>query len=467
MRLHSLVSRVLAPVSLSAVAVLSTSTAWAQSAGTSPITLDRATKRDVIDTMASRLRRHYVDADTGRLIAEHMLARATSGAYDAITSPARFAEVLTTDLRAINDDKHLRVIYDTENPGQRPGPEGIRMFGPPPAGTPRRSPPPGAADAARQSHYGLGRVDILPGNVGYLDTRGFSGGPEVSDYIVSALKYLEGTDAIIIDVRRNGGGSPVSVNLLISHFTNGDTTASLTVRNRSGNETFTRYTLASVPGPRRPTVPLYVLTSRGTASAAEDFSFVLKNMGRATIVGSRTAGAGHNNALLDVGHGFGTSISFTRVSDPRTGKEWERVGVQPDVEVDQARALDVAHALALKTIAEGEKDMRRRKVIELTRETVEAQSKPVQLSQATLSSYVGEYAEDQSVSLTDGWLLYSGRAGAPPETLIPLSQATFAVRATRFNFEPGPDGTMRLRVTPPQGESLTYNRLKPNVAAKP
>ncbi|MEO7962968.1 MAG: S41 family peptidase [Gemmatimonadaceae bacterium] len=436
------------------------------------ITLDAALRKDVVDTMAARLRRHYVDADTGRMIADHVVARLTQGAYNSITSPARFAEVLTADLRSVNDDKHLRVVYDPETPFAQPGPEGIQMFGPPPppppsAGAPRRAPPPGAANAARQTHYGLGRVDILPGNVGYLDTRGFSGAPEVEDFMVAALKYLEGTDAIIIDVRRNGGGSPVAVNFLISHFTTGDTTASLTVRNRSGNETFTRYTLAEVPGPRRPKVPLYVLTSRGTASAAEDFSFVLKNMGRATIVGSRTAGAGHNNAVVDVGHGFGTSISFTRVSDPRTGKEWERVGVIPDVDVDQERSLEVAHALALKTIAAAETDPRRRKVVDLTRETIEAQSTPHVVWSQKLASYAGEYAEGQSVTLRDGALLFSGRTGGPAETLVPLTDATFAVRATRFAFEPTAGGKMRMRVTPPEGEGLTYERVRTNVAAKP
>src|SRR5438067_388355 len=113
--------------------------------------------------------------------------------------------------------------------------------------------------------------------------------------IVAALRYLDGTDAVIIDLRANGGGSPRSVNFLLSHFTTPDTVASLHVSNRSGHEEFTRYTLAQVPGPRRPNVPLYVLTSGVTASAAEDFAFVAKNLGRATLVGGTTAGAGRNN----------------------------------------------------------------------------------------------------------------------------------------------------------------------------
>jgi hypothetical protein len=248
------------------------------------------------------------------------------------------------------------------------------------------------------------------------------------------------------------------VNFLISHFTGPDTIASLTVRNRSGNETFTRYTLASVPGPRRPTVPLYVLTSRFTASAGEDFSFVLKNMKRATIVGSRTAGAGHNNAVLDIGHGFGASISFTRVSDPRSGAEWERVGVQPDVDVDQARALGVAHAMALGALAKAESDPRRRRLLERTRETVEAEASPRVVSAATLAGWAGEYAGGRTVTVRDGRLAYSPRPGLPAEALVALTDSTFALGASRLTFERDGAGAVKLRIAPAEGEALTYER---------
>lgn len=428
-------------------------------AATSPTPLTSTVRRSVVDTLAARLRRHYVDADTGNMIADHMRQRLASGAYDAITSPARFAELLTVDLRAVNGDRHLNVTYNPENPGARPGPEGLQMGNAPPV-SPNAPPPPPPPIAARRGNYNLGRIDILPGNVGYLDIRGFAGARAVSDAIKSALEYLGGTEAIIFDLRRNGGGSPYAVNLIISHFTTDDTIPSLTVKNRSGNQTFTRYTLATVPGPRRPTVPLFVLTSGATASAGEDFTFVLKNMHRATIVGGTTAGAGHNNANLDLGEGFNASVSFTRVMDPKTGAEWERVGVIPDVPVDQATALDVAHALALKTIAATETDPRRKRVLDLTRETIEAQASPRTIAAATLAKYVGEYDGGRAFSVESGRLMYSPRAGFPPDPLVTLNDSTFAFGAVRITFEREPSGKYHVRATPPEGESLTYARVK-------
>jgi C-terminal processing protease CtpA/Prc len=112
-------------------------------------------------------------------------------------------------------------------------------------------------------------------------------------------------------------------------------------------ETCVRTTLPAVPGPRRTDVPLYVLVDRRSASAAEDVPFVLQNLGRATIVGERTRSAGRNNAILPVGHGFIASVSHSRVQDPVSGREWELVGVQPDIAVDPEGAREAAHRHAL------------------------------------------------------------------------------------------------------------------------
>ncbi|HVE78273.1 MAG TPA: S41 family peptidase [Gemmatimonadaceae bacterium] len=428
-----------------------------------PARLDATIRRQVVDTMAERLRRHYAEADTGRMIAEHVQARLQAGAYDTVTNPLRFAELLTSDLQAVNGDGHLYVLYQPDNPGLRVGPEGIRMQGPPPGARPAPSrppagPPPGAVEQARRAHWGLGRVDVLSGNVGYLDVRGFFNGPEVETAMVNALRYLEGTDAVIIDLRRNGGGSAQSVNFLLSHFTTSDTVASLTVTNRSGNERFTRYTLAQVPGPRRPDVPLYVLTSGFTASAGEDFAFVLKNMGRATLVGATTAGAGRNNATMAVGHGFLTSVSFSRVQDPRTGKEWEKVGVQPDLVVDPVSALDRAHVMALEKIAAKTEDAAHKRVMGLLRETIEAQAMPRAVSIAELQAYVGSYEGGRTVSLdaATGRLLYSARKGAMGEPLVALGEGTFAMGPTRLVFEREGARVVRVKIVLPGGEALTY-----------
>src|SRR5262249_8376863 len=165
--------------------------------------------------------------------------------------------------------------------------------------------------------------------------------------MAAALRFLERTDAMIIDVRRNPGGSGVMSHLLFSHFLPAESVPTIRVKSRAAPEPEIRHSVVDVPGPRRPQVPLYVLTSRRTGSAAEEFSFVLHNLHRATLVGERTAGAGHMVNFVDVPQGFVLGVSITRVSDPKTGAEWEAVGVPVDKAVDADRALTVAQQDAL------------------------------------------------------------------------------------------------------------------------
>jgi retinol-binding protein 3 len=313
-----------------------------------PPALDAATRRQVIDSVTAQVERLYVDPDTGRMIANTLRTRLRAGAYDAITDPRRLSAAVTADLRSVNNDLHLSLRY-APNGGISPFSSAMAL-------------------AERQRHYGLGRLEVLPGNVGYMEVTGFAGAPEASGLVVAALRYLETTDAIIIDVRRNNGGSPALANLIVSHFVGPDTIPTVTSRVRGlepgSIRTATQYTLASVPGPRRTDVPLYVLTSPGTVSAGEWFTFTLQNLKRATVVGERTAGAGHNVTFVRVGFDFTTTISYSRVADARTGKEWEQVGVHPDVAVAPATALDVAHLAALDVLMASASDARKR---ELTR----------------------------------------------------------------------------------------------------
>jgi hypothetical protein len=452
-----------AAVSLTGLAPYATISAQAPAArpvsAAAASAFDAAARRAVADTIEMLLARHYVDADTGKLIARALADRAKSGAYASIDDPYRFAEALTKDLRSVNGDKHLVVQYDPQHPGERPGSEGIRMMEPPGA-APERKTPPDLVARQRRNHFGLGKVDVLPGNVGYFEVRGFSAEPEARDAIVDALKYLQYTDAMIIDLRRNGGGSAELVNFLISHFTGPDTLASLTVTNRSGGEKFTRYTLASVPGPRRTDVPLYVLTSGFTASAGEDFAFVLKNLGRATVIGQPTAGAGHNNAFLDAGHGFNVSVSFTRVADPKTGAEWERIGVQPNVVVSQDDALATAQLLAVRKIAAGVTgDAPRKEVLTALGESLDAQMHPRAIAADKLASYAGDYEGGRQVRAVAGKLTYSPRPGAPADELVALSDSTFGLGGLRVGFEKGPSGALQMKLSAPGQGTLTYARL--------
>jgi retinol-binding protein 3 len=305
------------------------------------VSMDATARAQAVENVARVVEQNYLSPDTAALIAAHLRRQQSSGAYGDLTTFPDLARTLSRDLQAINGDRHLNVRFEAAG-GPQPGP--------------RRVSP---GEAGRPAASGIERVERLVGNVGYLKLS-IVAGSEAFSAVTEALRSLADTDAMILDLRGVPGGSAQMANFLISHFTPPEV-LSLSVHTPATDETVHRYTLAEVPGPRRTEVPLYVLTDGGSASAAEDIPFVLQNLGRAKIVGERTAGAGRNNRFIPAGDGLLVSVSVTRVTDPRSGREWERVGIQPDLAVASEQALAAAHRDALSVILQHTRDSRRRR----------------------------------------------------------------------------------------------------------
>lgn len=286
--------------------------------------LSAAAQQAVVDSVAGLLERMHTAPDTGQMIANRLRERQRAGAYAALTAPQAFATAMTEDMQAVNGDRHLRVMQ---------GMPGMRMPG---------------GDAAAGN--GFAPVEMLPGNVGYVRLTGPMNDTRAAlDAATAALRQVASADAVILDLRGVPGGSPVMVDHVISHFV-APGTPLVQVYSRIQEATEVRRALQTVPGPRRLDVPLYVLIDQGSFSAAEALPFILQSLGRATIVGERTRGGGRNNRFIPVGHGLTASITFTRVTDPRTGRGWEGIGIQPEIAVPSAEARDAAHRHALQRL---------------------------------------------------------------------------------------------------------------------
>lgn len=409
------------------------------------LTLDATIRAEVIDSLEACLIENYVEADTARMIASLLDRKKTSGAYDAITDPRRLCEVVTDDLRKLNGDLHLSLRYEPN----RTGPPTMIVMGGGPGATPATPGAPAPRDTvdpqiarapwfrtAQRQNYGLSKLEILPGNVGYLKIDGFMGAPGSDAVVADAMRFVERTDAVIIDVRENHGGSGEMSHLTFSHFLPAEPVATIKVKSRATAEPEVMHSLAQVPGPRRPDVPLYVLTSRATGSAAEEFTFVLKNLGRATIVGERTAGAGHMVNAFDLPRGFVAGVSITRVSDARTGREWEQVGVQPDMAVAPDHALAVAHAAALRTLSEVTDDPQRRRELEWQSEWMEAKDRAEPVNADQLVAAPGAYEGDRTITARDGRLYF--QRGPLNGELIPIGDRRYLMNGTaRLTFDEG------------------------------
>lgn len=297
--------------------------------------LDSAARSAVLDALATQIAANYVFPDqAGKTIAA-VKAKAARGGYDQAATGEAFAASLTEDLRRLGNDKHFGVEFDPE----------FRSEGGPAAA-------PSAAQLAQERQeaasraWGIARVERLSGNVGYLDVRGFPSAYLVGTAYQSALSLLAGTDALILDLRRNGGGDPAGVSLLLSHFfAEGDERHLNDIYNRPTNSTRAYWT-HGVAGPRY-TKPIYVLTSEHTFSGGEECAYDLQTQKRATLIGETTGGGANPVDAFALPHGLVAIVPTGRAINPVTGTNWEHVGVKPDVAVPADKALETAWRAAL------------------------------------------------------------------------------------------------------------------------
>jgi hypothetical protein len=314
-------------------------------------TVDAASRAEVIAGAIDHLRRAYIFADVAEKMADALKARETKKEYDAITSAQTFAETLTKDLQAVSKDKHLRVLYNAD-------------------GLPQRSGPPSPEDRARMQaeerrrNFGFQRIERLDGNVGYIELLGFSGSPDAGEAAIPAMNFVAGTDALIFDLRRNGGGSPSMIGLISSYLFN-DVVHLNDFYIRESDQRRQFWTTPHVQGRRYgQDKPVYVLTSNRTFSAAEEFTYNLKNLKRATIVGETTGGGAHPGGVRRITSHFGIWVPNGRAINPITKTNWEGTGIEPHIKVEAAKALQAAHLDALKKIREAATDTRHREQLD-------------------------------------------------------------------------------------------------------
>lgn len=291
--------------------------------------LDAAERHRVIDAAVSNLRKYYVERHTAQKMADALRAHEKNGDDEAVSDGAVFAALLTRQMRDINPDRHLTLEYS-----QAPLPP-----------YPRQQTREELADyreAMKRQNCTFEKVELLPHNIGYLRLNSF---PDVSvckSTAAAAMASLNRADAIIFDLRHNRGGEPAMVMLVAAYLFDHPEY----MYNPRENTTSMCWTHSPVPGNRLADKPVYILTSGLTYSAAEHFSYDLKMVKRATLVGETTGGAAHSGVWHRIDDHFGMGIPETRPINPFSEMDWAEIGVEPDVKVKAIDALGTAEKLA-------------------------------------------------------------------------------------------------------------------------
>ncbi|MEE4312103.1 MAG: S41 family peptidase [candidate division KSB1 bacterium] len=406
-------------VSLFSFFLISTATAQ-QVANDSqkPARLDAKTKSVIIDSVTSALNEVYVFPEIAAEIERLVRSNLEKGTYKKITSLPEFTNKLTQDLQSVSKDRHLRVRAlppgEAEQRDQL-SPEDQRK-----------------QELARLKHknFGFKKIELLAGNIGYVDFRFFADASLGGATAIAAMNFIAHADAIIFDLRGNGGGSPSMIQLISSYlFEEPVHLNSFYIRKSDEMKQF--WTQSWIEGNKMVDVPVFVLTSSYTFSGAEEFTYNLKNMKRGTIIGETTGGGAHPvNRRIFKELNIAMSLPFGRAVNPITKTNWEGTGVEPDIKVSSDQALIVARIEALKALNKNEPDESKKEQISWILQGLEAEQKDIKIDPDTFKDYEGTYGP-RKIWQENGKFYYQ-REGRPIYELTPMGNDAFIVKGLDY-----------------------------------
>lgn len=292
----------------------------------SPPNLSAGERTHVIQSVADNLVAHYYDRDRAEQAAADLLSLQQEGYYNAIVDGQTLATRLTFELQRTTADPHLRIEF---SPNILP--DGTSH--------PIATAPDQYRSVIVQENCTFEKVEILPGNVGYLKLNSFPDIAICGAKAQAAIAHLNHADAIIFDLRDNTGGFPEMVAAMAAPLFDRPVPW---YNPREGDGS---HWLSPAHGSSLTDKPVYILTSDITLSAAEQFTYNLKMLKRATVIGDTTGGGAHVGVFHRIDDHFGIGIPETQIKNPYGRPDWEGTGVEPDVKVPPADALATAQEL--------------------------------------------------------------------------------------------------------------------------
>lgn len=371
---------------------------------------------NLIDSVSASLKKHYIFPDKADAMVKYLRTRLQKGTYKKLSDPEQLAQQIGADIRGIYYDAHLHVVYE-------PGMRAPKSLGQEELAKARKE----ELEAEKENNFNLQKVEVLPGNVGYFIFNGFSSQATAAQPTWNAaLTFLSNTKALMIDLRYNGGGS--TIEQLASYFFKDKTHLFDNV------STFSKDTLSFYTNPSNTrglwlSMPVYIITSRNTASAAEAFAASMQALKRATVVGDTTLGASHSTGFFPLGDGFIAKIPFSRPVSTASFKDWERIGVIPDVSIAEGKGLAGVQEVIYKDLMQKAGSDKEKKVLQWAMNDLKAKEGLPNPSGDLLNKYTGTYLGGINFFVENGALRCKNpeRGGNGVFNLKPVSDHVFVL----------------------------------------
>lgn len=376
-------------------------------------------QKEVIESVCEKLEKFYAFHEVGLKTSQSIGKNFREGKYFDYKIRNEFVRQLNKDLAKISNDSHLEISYNPEMAARMREQEATCEKKPFAALW---------ADVYRWQNFGFKECKILDGNIGYMDLRVFVPAKYAGTTAVAVMNFFSNCNALVIDLRKNGGGWDTMVSFLASYFFDTDDPVLFSVSTSTLDDSYySSMTSTCVPGKLLSDIPLYILTSGCTASAAEAFANIMKHLSdKTTLVGENTSGAEHPADRVVICDEFILKIPCFRRIYSAFNSSWEGVGVKPDIEASADTALYTAHMDALNKLMEKEDDEKRRDKYQWAIDGVRAIKEPALVASAILKSYEGKYGK-KAIYYEKGELFYEFKDVLSKRRLVPISDNYFLI----------------------------------------
>ncbi|HYC29203.1 MAG TPA: S41 family peptidase, partial [Chitinophagaceae bacterium] len=364
------------------------------------------------------LKTNYIFPDRIPPMEKVICKKLSDGSYSKYTTAADFLKNINTDLETLSNDRHIDIFFDpirvkqieTEEKKQDYAPEFLQR--------------------AKFENYLVKKAERLDGNVGYLKFNGFMDTTLSKSTLMASMNFLLNSSALIIDLQQNGGGDARTLSFLLSYFLPDSTLISLSRSRATGTTTPNYLAPNTAINKFSNNVPVYILVSKRTSSAAEAFAYALQTYNRATVIGEITNGEANPGYLFAINKEMYIMIPAFENINPITKTNWQAKGVLPDVQVPADKALTAAQAAAYEKLSQSTNVAELRSFYDWMAVGLRGELQPAIVPENDLKSFAGEFEDTRRISFENGALYYS--RGDNKKKLLPLEQDLFGVEGIPY-----------------------------------
>lgn len=386
--------------------------------------LSESEQKSIIATLCSKLEKLYPVTEIGIKTSLNILKYYESGKYSDYTLLPEFMQHLNDDLDSLSKDSHLGIIYDPAMVSeiQKENDTGVKG----------KSYADLISASERWNNFGFKELKILEGNIGYLNLQMFFSLKYAAETAVAAMNFFSNCNSLIIDLRINGGGWDDMVTFLVSYFMdkNDDIIFSIT-HSTLDSSYFASVPSVYVPGKKLTNIPIIILTSKSTASAAEAFTNIMKHFSKNTlVVGETTAGAENPVDHIVLFGGYLLRIPTWQKIYSYDNSAWEGAGLKPDIKAEPDTALNFAHMYLLHKLKEETTDETIKNRYQWYIEGINALNNPISISGNIMQSYSGIYG-NRNIAYENNNLYYQYK-GRTKRKMFVISNEYFLIEGLDF-----------------------------------